>query len=57
MTPAVEGRVDLALIPPVVERNLSRATLEAVKRFFDKPQNLAAFKQWQKTQNKKKIRR
>lgn len=42
MTPAgIDGRVNVALIPSVEERNLSRATLEAVKRFFEVPQNRA----------------
>lgn len=55
MTPAgIDGRVNVALIPSVEERNLSRATLEAVKRFFEVPQNRAAFKRWQKRQTKNK---
>lgn len=45
MPPAGKG-VDPKLISAVDMRNLCRATLDAVRRFYDNPENLAAYKRW-----------
>lgn len=40
------GGIDVSLISEVDMRNLCRATLEAVKRFYEDPENVRRFEEW-----------
>lgn len=53
MTPAVKSGIALAQIPQVDVTNLSRTTLSAVERFYEDPQNIRRFEEWQKRRREK----
>lgn len=53
MTPAVKSGIDAAQIPRVDVTNLSRTTLSAVERFYEDPQNIRRFEEWQKRRREK----
>ena len=40
-------RIDPSLIPPAEMRNLAATFLEAAKRFYENPENVKEFKEWQ----------
>lgn len=44
--------VDPKLISVVDMRNLCRATLEAVKRFYEDPENVRRFEEWKARRDK-----
>lgn len=46
------GEKSVSDMPPTDQRNLYRDALEAVKRFYQNPQNLSAYKQWQAEQSR-----
>lgn len=48
----VAGEKSISEMPAVDTRNLSRDALEAVKRFYQNPKNLSAYKQWKGEQDR-----
>lgn len=45
-------KINIEEIPPVENRLLAKSVLDYVKRFYEDPENVKGFKEWQKMRRK-----